>query len=467
MRILRVDLELDVGLDGPTGSNRFDGHRRESSNTPETPPDQANLAFAGAEASVTGYVAQTINQDGVGEEAQYAGQLVSVDQSADAVATATQSDVGTLVMGNDLIPHFNLVVSHAAATVRADLSQQVDQAMLVGGEGDAAQWSGQEIDVVQAARADVGSGQSGITLRNGGRGRAEGTAAATTVADVDQRVAQVALVVGGTTDQWAGQLTLVEQVGEAVSVVDQTAATVPHFVGEERPRARHLRRGCRGRPEARAECGARWGDRVPDRNAGRVCRPGRLEHRHHDPADGKRGGACNERSTGDQPGTGRAGRASAERGALALDIQDLSQQSIVVQSAIAVWTSAGGLAGDAVVFNCAAVQQSAGEIARGRGPGIPESRDISTFCAPPAAVSDTAHSTAGLESAVSRVFATPPAVEASASGVLIDGLLDVMVFHDHRRLSPAARGTRATTPRLRLVRPRSRLRATRAPSRPR
>ena len=128
-----------------TGSTATDG---ESSNTPETPPDQANLAVASAEASVTGYVAQTINQDGVGEEAQYAGQLVSVDQSADAVATATQSDVGTLVMGNELVPQLNLVVSHAAATVRADLSQQGDQAMLVGGEGDAAQWSGQEIDVV-------------------------------------------------------------------------------------------------------------------------------------------------------------------------------------------------------------------------------------------------------------------------------------------------------------------------------
>ena len=99
---------------------------------------------------MTGYVAQTIDQDGVGEEAQYAGQLVSVDQSADAVATATQSDVGTLVMGNELVPQLNRVVSDAAATVRADLGQWVEQTMLVGDEGDAAQWSGQEIDLVQA-----------------------------------------------------------------------------------------------------------------------------------------------------------------------------------------------------------------------------------------------------------------------------------------------------------------------------
>ena len=431
-----------------TGSTATDG---ESSNTPETPPDQANLAFAGAEASVTGYVAQTINQDGVGEEAQYAGQLVSVDQSADAVATATQSDVGTLVMGNELVPQLNLVVSHAAATVRADLSQQVDQAMLVGGEGDAAQWSGQEIDVVQAARASVRSGQSGITLRSGGAARAEGVAAATTAADVHQRVAQVALVVEGTTDQWAGQLTLVEQAGDAVSVVDQTAAPVPYFVGGI-ARAQSISGAVAVVDQKLVQSAARGGGigSQTGMQAVYVGQDGSSIATTTQQTGSAAGPATSEARAINQALVVQDGLQQST-GALALDIQDLSQQSIVVQSAIAVSTSAGGIAGVAVVFNCAAVQQSAGQSLAG-GTGIPESRDISTFCAPPAAVSDTAQSTAGLESAVSRVFATPPAVEASASGVLMDDL-DVMVFHDHRRLSPAARGTRATTPRLRLVRP--------------
>ena len=431
-----------------TGSTATDG---ESSNTPETPPDQANLAIAGAEASVTGYVAQTINQDGVGEEAQYAGQLVSVDQSADAVATATQSDVGTLVMGNELVPQLNLVVSHAAATVRADLSQQVDQAMLVGGEGDAAQWSGQEIDVVQAARASVRSGQSGITLRSGGAARAEGVAAATTAADVDQRVAQVALVVEGTTDQWAGQLTLVEQAGDAVSVVDQTAAPVPYFVGGI-ARAQSISGAVAVVDQKLVQSAARGGGigSQTGMQAVYVGQDGSSIATTTQQTGSAAGPATSEARAINQALVVQDGLQQST-GALALDIQDLSQQSIVVQSAIAVSTSAGGIAGVAVVFNCAAVQQSAGQSLAG-GTGIPESRDISTFCAPPAAVSDTAQSTAGLESAVSRVFATPPAVEASASGVLMDDL-DVMVFHDHRRLSPAARGTRATTPRLRLVRP--------------
>ena len=431
-----------------TGSTATDG---ESSNTPETPPDQANLAFAGAEASVTGYVAQTINQDGVGEEAQYAGQLVSVDQSADAVATATQSDVGTLVMGNELVPQLNLVVSHAAATVRADLSQQVDQAMLVGGEGDAAQWSGQEIDVVQAARASVRSGQSGITLRSGGAARAEGVAAATTVADVEQRVAQEALVVGGTTDQWAGQLTLVEQVGEAVSVVDQTAATVPHFVGGS-ARAHGISGAVAVVDQKLVQSAARGGGIGSQTGMQTVYvgQDGSSIATTTQQTGSAAGPATSEARAINQALVVQDGLQQST-GALVLDVQDLSQQSIVVQSAIAVSTSAGGIAGVAVVFNCAAVQQSAGQSLAG-GTGVPESRDISTFCAPPAAVSDTAQSTAGLESTVSRVFATPPAVEASAGGVLMDDL-DVMVFHDHRRLSPAARGTRATTPRLRLVRP--------------
>ena len=431
-----------------TGSTATDG---ESSNTPETPPDQANLAFAGAEASVTGYVAQTINQDGVGEEAQYAGQLVSVDQSADAVATATQSDVGTLVMGNELVPQLNLVVSHAAASVRADLSQQVDQAMLVGGEGDAAQWSGQEIDVVQAARASVRSGQSGITLRSGGAARAEGVAAATTAADVHQRVAQVALVVEGTTDQWAGQLTLVEQAGDAVSVVDQTAAPVPYFVGGI-ARAQSISGAVAVVDQKLVQSAARGGGMGSQTGmqAVYVGQDGSSIATTTQQTGSAAGPATSEARAINQALVVQDGLQQST-GVLALDIQDLSQQSIVVQSAIAVSTSAGGIAGVAVVFNCAAVQQSAGQSLAG-GTGIPESRDISTFCAPPAAVSDTAQSTAGLESAVSRVFATPPAVEASAGGVLMDDL-DVMVFHDHRRLSPAARGTRATTPRLRLVRP--------------
>ena len=400
---------------------------------------------------MTGYVAQTINQDGVGEEAQYAGQLVSVDQSADAVATATQSDVGTLVMGNELVPQLNLVVSHAAATVRADLSQQVDQAMLVGGEGDAAQWSGQEIDVVQAARASVRSGQSGITLRSGGAARAEGVAAATTAADVHQRVAQVALVVEGTTDQWAGQLTLVEQAGDAVSVVDQTAAPVPYFVGGI-ARAQSISGAVAVVDQKLVQSAARGGGigSQTGMQAVYVGQDGSSIATTTQQTGSAAGPATSEARAINQALVVQDGLQQST-GALALDIQDLSQQSIVVQSAIAVSTSAGGIAGVAVVFNCAAVQQSAGQSLAG-GTGIPESRDISTFCAPPAAVSDTAQSTAGLESAVSRVFATPPAVEASASGVLMDDL-DVMVFHDHRRLSPAARGTRATTPRLRLVRP--------------
>ena len=367
-----------------TGSTATDG---ESSNTPETPPDQANLAIAGAEASVTGYVAQTINQDGVGEEAQYAGQLVSVDQSADAVATATQSDVGTLVMGNELVPQLNLVVSHAAATVRADLSQQVDQAMLVGGEGDAAQWSGQEIDVVQAARASVRSGQSGITLRSGGAARAEGVAAATTAADVDQRVAQVALVVGGTTDQWAGQLTLVEQAGDAVSVVDQTAAPVPYFVGGI-ARAQSISGAVAVVDQKLVQSAARGGGigSQTGMQAVYVGQDGSSIATTTQQTGSAAGPATSEARAINQALVVQDGLQQST-GALALDIQDLSQQSIVVQSAIAVSTSAGGIAGVAVVFNCAAVQQSAGQslaggtgnprepghldvlCSRGRGPG--------------------------------------------------------------------------------------------------
>ena len=431
-----------------TGSTTTDG---ESSNTPETPPDQANLAIATAEASVTADVAQTISQDGVGDGPQYAGQLVSVDQTADAVARATQSDVGTLLTDSQLVPQLNRVVSHATAAVAADLTQQVDQIMLVGGEGNAAQWSGQEIDVVQGARASVRSGQSGITLRNGGTSSAEGAAAATTVADVDQRVAQEALVVGGTTDQWAGQLTLLEQAGDAVSVVGQTAAPVPHVVGGI-ARAQGISGAVAQVDQNLVQSAARGGGlgSQTGMQAVYVGQDGSTIATTTQQTGSAAGPATSEARATNQALVVQDGLQQST-GAQALDIQDLSQQSIVVQTAIAVSTSAGGIAGVAVVFNCAAVQQSAGQSLAG-GMGIPASRDISTFCAPPAAVPDAAPATTGLESAVSRFFATSPAVEASASTVPTDDL-DVMVFHDHRRLSAAARRTRATTPRLRLVRP--------------
>ena len=423
---------------------------RESSNHPGTPPDQANLAIAGAEASVTADVAQTISQDGVGEGAQYAGQVVSVDQSADVVATATQSDMGTLATADQFVPQLNLVVSHAAAAVGADLKQQVDQAMLVGAEGDAAQLSGQEIDVVQVARASVRAGQSGITLRTGGTSRSEGVAVATTLADVNQRVAQEALVVGGTTDQWAGQLTLVDQSGDALSVVDQAAAPVPHFVGGI-ARARSISGAVAQVDQELVQSAARGGGlgSQAGMQAVYVGQDGSAIASTTQQTGSTAGPATSEARATNQALVVQNGLQQST-GALALDIQDLSQQSIVVQTAIAVSTSAGGIAGVAVVFNCAAVQQLAGQSLAG-GTGNPMSRDISTFCAPPAAVPGAATPVAGTESAVFPVFATP-SVEVSASSLPTDDL-DVMVFRDHRRLSAAADGMRATTPRVRLVRP--------------
>ena len=49
--ILHLDLELDMELDGPTGSNRFDTSAgAKAPNGPGT-PDQANVAVAEAEAT--------------------------------------------------------------------------------------------------------------------------------------------------------------------------------------------------------------------------------------------------------------------------------------------------------------------------------------------------------------------------------------------------------------------------------
>ena len=425
----------------------------ESSNNRGT-PDQANVTIASAEATVTADVAQAITQDGEGAGEQYAGQLVSVEQVADAVAAAAQSDVDTVATANLLTPQVNRVTSRSTVTVGADLAQQAEQTMRFDGEGDATQWSGQEIDVVQHARANVRSAQSGVSLRTGGTFAADSQASSTTVAELDQRVAQDALVDGGTTDQWAGQLALAEQTSDAVSNVQQTGAAAPHFV-EGIARAQSTS-GALARVDQNLAQSAARGGGLGSQTAMQIVYVG--QEGSTIATTTQRAGSAPGPATSEARATDRAlvvqDGVQESTGALALDIQDLTQQSIVVQVAIATSTSAGGIAGSAVVGNCVIVQQTAGQSLAG-GPAAPAGGDLSAFCASPSAAA-----AAGRAAVAAFGFSAPTAtlaVEPAAAGALPPDVLDVQLFHDHRlqdhrRLSAAARGPRAITPRFPLVR---------------
>jgi hypothetical protein len=268
-----------------------------------------------------------------------------------------------------------------------------------------------------------------------------------THAGIDQRVVQEAQVDGGATDQWTGQLTLAEQTGDAVAVVEQTGAAAPRFAG--------------GTASARSSSGALA--RVDQNVAQLAARGGGLGSQSAMQAvyvgqDGstsatttqRAGGAASPVAASDASATNRSlvvqNAVQESAGALALDIQDLTQQSIVVQVAVAVSTSAGGIAGSAVVRNCAIVQQTAGQSLAG-GPGPTAGQDLSAFCVPPSAAA-----TAGTpgESAPAASAALSLGVEPAGTVGPPSDDPDVALFHG--RPAAAAPGERAITPRFPSVR---------------
>ena len=358
------------------------------------------MAVAEAQASVTAVVMQAIAQDGEGPGGRYAGQLVTVEQAAEATAAASQFDVGTVATANRLGAQVNRVVSSASATVRGGVEQHAEQTMLVDEEGDdaATLWSGQEVDLVQQARADVHAVQRDVSLRTRDTVVAAAQASAAASADVDQRVVQDALVDSGTTEQWAGQLTLVEQLADAASVVEQTGTASSGSVGRT-ARAQSAAGALAQIDQGLVQRAARGGG-LASQTAMQVVYVGQ---------DGSAiamttqqvGGAASALASSDASATNRAlvvqQGVQESSGALSLDIQDLTQQSIVVQTAVAVSISAGGIAGRAAVANCAIVQQTAGQSVAG-GSGSSAGQDLSAFCTPPALASsaETEHASSAV-----------------------------------------------------------------------
>jgi hypothetical protein len=418
-------------------------------------PEQANVAVADAEASVKADVTQTVEQGGSGGD-QFAGQLASVEQVADATATATQFDVETVATANLLAPQVNRVASVASVTVAGDLAQWAQQTMLVGDDGGAAQWSGQEIDLVQHAGADVRTGQRDVALHTAGTVLATGQATAAALAGVDQRVVQDALVDGGTTDQWAGQLALVEQTGDAVSVVEQTGAAGSR-VGGHTARA-HASSGALARVDQDVAQGAVRGGGLASQTAMQVVYVGQAGSANATTAQ-RAGSAASPVASSDASATNRAlvvqDGVQESTGVLGLDIQDLTQQSIVVQDAVAVSTSVGGIAGAAVVVNCAIVQQTAAQSLTA-GMVSAASPDLSAFCTPPAAAptggaADEPTPAFSSASAFSAA-AAGPAVEPAATVVPSPADLDVALFHGRPSAAASGPRARASTPRVPAMR---------------
>jgi hypothetical protein len=410
--------------------------------------EQANVVVANAVATVSADVTQTIAQDGAGE--QFAGQLLTVDQFADASASATQSDVASVATAALLAPQLNRVTGHASVTVAGDLVQRVEQTMLVDEDGTAVQWSGQEIDLVQHARADVRVTQRGVSVWTAGTHVAAGVSSADAAAGVDQHVVQDALVGGGETDQSAGQLTLLEQTGTAVSMVEQTDAPAARFVaGTARARSAS---GAVARVDQDVAQSAARGGGLGSQTAMQIAYVGQTGVASATTSQ-RAGGASSAVAASDATAANRAlvvqVGVQESSGALALDVQDLTQQSIVVQDAVAVSTSAGGIAGAAVAVNCAIVQQTAAQSLAG-GTVTASNADLAAFCAPPSAVPTGG---TGVEPVLLSGTSSVLAVESAAGTSVPVSDVDVAVSHGRRSAAAPVLRARATATRVSPMRP--------------
>ncbi len=348
-----------------------------------TTPGQVNTARAEAEATAVAQAGQTATQGGVGNGTQYVGQLIDVSQTAEADAFAVQSGVESVSWG-DSSGQANVVTSEAAAILGAAVAQDVDQVMVVNDLATADQWSGQQADVAQTGRAEARASQRDAVLTRSGEHAASGRAHASGSADVDQLAAQAGLVDGGFLSQSIAQLTIVEQSSDAVATVGQGGTTRSKVRG--------------GAATASGSAGGlalvdQAAEQIAVRDGGTgVQDSAQLAYVAQDAAAHATtaqlaGAAALPVASSDAQALNRAWIAQAASqtslGSAEYDLQEILQQSIVAQSARAVSTSNGGIAGSAVVVNCAVTQQGATQ-SLGAGQTTGTGADLTTFCFPPA-----------------------------------------------------------------------------------
>ena len=346
-------------------------------------PEQLNSALATAEAAVTADATQLTAQEGSGPGTQFVGQLTEIQQDAEARANALQADVISISRGFGAPTRSNVVLGDASAVLDASVLQDAEQILVVADAAGADQWAGQQVDLVQRGSADAMSSQEHTTLTGPGTHKAAGRAHADIKSDISQHVFQDGLVDGGGNEQWAGQLTLVEQVADATSAVVQTGT------------ASSRRTGGTARASAAVQDFAlveQASDQAAARGAGEgsqvvqqlvfVLQDGSA----HATTVQQAGASVVPVATSEAQVGNRAAvsQAASQAAAGTSDVdQELVQESIVVQVGAAVSISNGGIAGTATVLNCAVSQQGAAQaigVAAGPVPAV----DSSTFCSPAA-----------------------------------------------------------------------------------
>ena len=367
---------------GQPGDNGSEVPPSASAVNDASPPGQLNVAQAEADAVATAQVAQTVTQEGTGGP-QFAGQLTDIVQNIHAAANAQQANVGSIALDLDRPGQLNVVRSDAAAALHGTVGQDAEQLLAARDAGSVAQWSGQQIDLAQVGGAEASISQHDALLTGHGGHHARGAATAAGSADVAQQVAQRGLVDGGTLSQWAGQLTLVQQVVDAAARVDQSGTP-------------HLRRAGGTAGASASATDLVIVEQVAGQTAAREAGTGvqlvsQLVYAAQDASvyatttqQASSSALPLARSEADALNRAAVVQAASQSsvGSLGFDLQELAQESIVVQLAVASSTSRGGIAGFAAVVNCADVEQGATQ-SLGTGSAPVGSSDLNGFCSPP------------------------------------------------------------------------------------
>ena len=400
------------------------------------PAAQVNTVRADAEATAVAEAGQAASQGGSGNGTQYAGQLIEVAQTAEAGATAVQSG-GEAVSWGDVMSQANIVTSEAAAFLETTGTQDVEQVLLASDLATADQWSGQQIDVVQVGHAEAAASQRDVVLTRSGQHGAFGHAVAGGTADVEQVSAQAGIADGGLLSQSAAQLALVEQTADADATVAQTGTARSRATGGAAFSSASA--GGLAHVDQAAEQAAHRNGGTGTQDAAQLAYVSQ-EASAHATTTQRAGAAALPLASSEATAVDRAWVAQAASQASFGSTDDLQvslQESVVVQRATAISTSNGGIAGSAVVVNCAVTQQGATQ-SIGAGPATAAGSSLARFCFSPTAGDPSPFSAPPLSGAPA-LFSTgvPAGIESAAPE-------EPTLFHGRSRGS-AAVPSRATS----------------------
>ena len=283
---------------------------------------------------------------------RFAGQIATTRCRSWTPLRSPPSGDAALTIAREADGHRSLVVvADAAASVSVD--QTVVQLGDVVGTGALEQWAGQQVDVAQLAAAEPWAPR-----RCGAQPEGTALASALVVSDNEQSVVQHGQLGDGLLVQWSGQLTDVVQIADASARSSQVV----------RDRARAYAAGATAvsadlavAAQASVQDGARSagiGSQTVAQlvqvaqDAGAVATT--TQSADSDGAVATSNAAAINRSLSVQAGT------QAMNGASAIDIQELLQEAIVVQTAFATSSSPAASA-VARTVNCSTIDQSASQ----------------------------------------------------------------------------------------------------------